>query len=489
MRPKEFIGRENELKKLFIEKNKGIASLNTVRGRRRIGKSRLVKEFSKDFDFFLEFQGLGPEEGGTNQIQLDYFKKLLSQQTSKRESPVKDWTDAFYDLSLEIPKNKTCLILLDEISWMGKHDKEFPAKLKSAWDRHFSSHRKLVMVLCGSVSSWIEKNILENADFLGRISLDLQIDELLIPFCNKFFDSKTGSYEKALALSVTGGIPKYLEEISSSQTIEQNIVRLCFTKSGFLYNEFKKIFSDIFGTRSKTYEKLIRICIERKLSPSELAESYGQTLNSDLSDAIHILEVSGFLSRDYLFKTNGEISSKSIIRLKDNYLRFYLKHIEPLHLKIEKGGVQISSLRDIKGIDAILGLQFENLMLANRSLIHHLIGIENNQILSSAPYIQKKDSTHKAGCQIDLLINTSSGVLFVCEFKFKKRIGTEVIKEVEEKIKILKTPKRVSVRPVLVYEGELSHPEKFNDSFFKIIPFSDLLSGYFPPEFVLTYLN
>jgi AAA+ ATPase superfamily predicted ATPase len=476
VRPNQFFGRENELSKLLIEKNKGIASLSTVRGRRRIGKSRLIKEFSKSFDLFFEFQGLGPEEGGTNQTQLDYFKKLLSQQTNKREFLVKDWADALYDLSLEIPKNKTCLILLDEISWMGRHDKEFPAKLKSAWDRHFSSHKKLVMVLCGSVSSWIEKNILENADFLGRVSLDLQIEELLIPFCNKFFNGKTGSYEKALTLSVTGGIPKYLEEISATQTIEQNIVRLCFTKSGFLYNEFKKIFSDIFGVRSKTYEKLIRICIEKKLSPSELAEAYGQTLNSDLSNAIHILEISGFLSRDYLFKTNGEISNKSVLRLKDNYLRFYLKHIEPLQRKIEKGGVQITSIRDIKGIDAILGLQFENLMLANRSLIHRLIGIENNQIISSSPYIQKKDSTHKVGCQIDLLINTSIGVLFVCEFKFKKRIGMEVAKEVEEKIKALKTPKRVSVRSVLVYEGELSHPEKMSDYFFKVIPFVDLLN-------------
>ena len=114
---------------------------------------------------------------------------------------------------------------------MGSEDPDFLGQLKTAWDLHFSENPDLILILCGSVSSWIEENILKSTGFVGRISFDMVLDELSIAESGEFWGAqrdKVSGYEKFKVLSVTGGIPKYLEEIIPSQSAEDNIHRLCF---------------------------------------------------------------------------------------------------------------------------------------------------------------------------------------------------------------------------------------------------------------------
>lgn len=137
-----FFGREKELGQLERINNQKKASLIVLTGRRRVGKSRLIEHFAHtQTSQFIEIQGLGPRPKQTNQEQLDHFMKKLSEQTNIPYAQVKDWESAFTFLYQQI-KSKKVIILLDEISWMGKYDPDFAGKLKVAWDTQFKKTRK-----------------------------------------------------------------------------------------------------------------------------------------------------------------------------------------------------------------------------------------------------------------------------------------------------------------------------------------------------------
>jgi len=473
-----FIGRQNELRGLEALRQKKTASLVCILGRRRIGKSILVEQFSKPFKKKLFFQGLGPDEDADLKIQLKHFSKQLSEQTNTREKHFVDWEDAFNGLTEYIKKNEV-LIFFDEISWMAQGDRNFAAKLKDSWDRKIKKNPNAILILCGSVSAWIQDNILQNANFEGRISLKIELKELSWIEINEFLRKKGGHFhglEKILLASVTGGVPKYLEEIYAHESVENNLLRLCFDPSGILFNDYEYIFSSVLGRRTKTMEKIIRQCLTLKLTPSELSKKIKQPLNGDLTRNLQILDLSGFLSRDVMFLPNGKMAKISNLRVKDNYLRFYLKVIEPLKQKILKGGKRLQSLHDIKGFDGILGLQFENLILQNRDLIQRELQISDSQLVCSAPFLQRKTSENKGACQIDLMIQTSLDVIFVCEIKCLKSIGKSILHEMKKKISTLELPKRTSIKPVLIYEGEIadSARDEIEQYFFKIIHFSSI---------------
>ena len=169
------------------------------------------------------------------------------------------WPQAFSLLASQIGNEKT-VVLLDEISWMAIGAPDFAGQLKIAWDMEFKKKQRLVFVLCGVISSWIDKNILNSTGFVGRVSLTLSLDELSLPACNEFWmknKDRIATREKLKLLSVTGGVPRYLEEIRPSLTAEENIKRLCFTKEGFLFNEFDQIFNDVFSSRNTVYREIV----------------------------------------------------------------------------------------------------------------------------------------------------------------------------------------------------------------------------------------
>ena len=176
---KQFISREYELTQLNQLLRHKESDLVVLRGRRRIGKSRLAEEFAID-KFFLSLIGLAPSEKTTEQSQRDEFSGQLAVHFNLPPVSFMNWTDAFRYLShhLKLVRlNKPIIILFDEISWMGGKDPHFLGQLKTAWDMYFSKNPQLVIALCGSISSWIEKNILSSTGFLGRITIDLLIEE------------------------------------------------------------------------------------------------------------------------------------------------------------------------------------------------------------------------------------------------------------------------------------------------------------------------
>jgi AAA+ ATPase superfamily predicted ATPase len=150
-----FIGRENELRLLNGLFDLKKATIAVCAGRRRIGKSTLIQQFGKKAKLFLEFQGLPPREGVSKKDQLNSFSEQLAKQTNLPKLNLESWYQAFSLLN-NVIRDETTVILLDEISWMATRDKDFAGQLKIAWDTEFKHHPRLILVLCGSVSSWID---------------------------------------------------------------------------------------------------------------------------------------------------------------------------------------------------------------------------------------------------------------------------------------------------------------------------------------------
>lgn len=477
----QFIGRQAELERLKKLISKKTASFVVVKGRRRVGKSRLVEEFSKNFDCYYKFEGLAPEEHITAKDQLDEFSRQISRQFKTANATYSDWSDALWAVGERVQTGKI-LLFFDEISWMGDDEPTFLGKIKSFWDNQLNKNNKLVFIVCSSVSSWIEKNLLSSTAFVGRVSLTLSVEELPLSDCDRFWPNNISAYEKFKVLSVTGGIPKYLEEINPKISAEENIRQLCFTDGALLVNEFPRIFSDVFMRESKFYETIVNIlasgakeslAIQAEISKQSNYQQYGR-----VSEYLWELEEAGFIRRDYTWNIKtGEDSRLSKYRLQDNYLRFYLKYIRKNLAKIERGAFVLKSLSLLSEWNTIMGFQFENLVLNNRKTIHKLLNIKPDEIINENPFFQNK-TKRTPGCQIDYMIQTKFGCLYVCEIKFNKyEIDSSIIEKVKNKISALKFPSGFSYRPVLIHVNGVSKKVIDSDYFSNIIDMSELLSG------------
>ncbi len=472
-----FVGRETERTEFQQLFRKKIASLVVCEGRRRIGKSTFVRECARDADHFLSFEGLPPRPNIGRKEQLDIFAQRLADQTKAPKVALESWPQAFQLLASLLPATGWTVLLLDEISWMAMGDPDFAGHLKVAWDNLFSRRARLVLVLCGSVTSWIQDNILNQTGFVGRCSWQFRLPPLSLPSCNLFWRGKEISApEKLKVLSVTGGVPRYIEEVDLAQSAEQNIKRLCFHPGGLLFREFDQIFHDIFSRRADAYRKVATALAEGPKTVSEISTALGQERGGTLSAVAEDLVAAGFVSRDASFDpVTGRTYPYGVrYRLSDNYLRFYLRCVEPVRAAVEKGLFKQTSLDSLPGWDSLMGLQFENLVLGNLATVFGKIGLANVPILNAGPYCRRPTHPQK-GCQIDLLIRTRQS-LYVLEVKFRRQIDKAILSEVRQKVERLKVPRSLSVRTGLIFQGEL-HPEiEPSDYFDFLIPFENLLA-------------
>lgn len=473
---KVFIGRKNELENLALIHKKSNPCLVVVKGRRRVGKSTLINFFASKCtkNKLWGFAGLAPQDGMDDQTQRDNFAKQLAYNLQTPPFTFKDWTDAFEYLNGHIKPGD--IVFLDEISWMGSKDPTFIPKLKVWWDKQ---QIPIMLVLCGSVSVWIEDNILNNSAFFGRVNLTITLDPLLIPTANKLLQAsgfKGSDYDTYRLLSILGGIPWYLEQISPGQNAEDLIKRLCFEKDGLLVLEFNRIFHDLFNGKGVVYKKILNVLKDGTKTLADIRSSIEFPHSGTLSILMGHLITAGFVQKQNLWSFKTALFLKqSLYRICDPYIRFYLKIIEPNRNKIDLGSFQNISISQLPGFEAHIGLQIEILLLQNRNLLIQSIGINQADIISDGPYRQSTTTTHK-GCQIDYLVQTTTKNLFICEFKFKRlELGIDVINEVQAKINALKVPRGFATIPVLFHMGGVSANLATNDYFYRIIDISQFL--------------
>ena len=474
-----FIGRKQELRKLKDLSQLQRPILAVIMGRRRIGKSRLAEEFSRG-KIFLPFSGLAPVPHMSAQDQRDAFARKFCEHFKLPPLTFLDWSDAFAHLSEHLT-DKPTVILFDEMSWMGAKDHTFISKLKVWWDLTLQRYPNVFLIFCGSVSTWIEENILNSTAFFGRVSIQINLEDLSLPECYEFLKQigfKGSTHDIVKILSVTGGIPWYLEQIEPNKTADENLKDLCFKKNGLLVNEIDKVFHDLFSDRGAIYKEIVHILSKGMRSREEIRTELNYAKSGSLSDHLKALIISGFVSQhyDWSLKT-GKMGKKSLYRLSDNYLRFFIKYIEPNLPKVNTNSFRDLSLSQLPGWESMMGFQVENMLLKNRHLILKALDIQSSDIVAENPYIQRPLARQR-GCQIDYLIQTHMNNLFVCEFKFKRgEIGLEIIDEMKEKIGRFSKPRGYGIAPVLIHIGGVTESVYDKRYFYRIIDIADFLEG------------
>ena len=285
---------------------------------------------------------------------------------------------------------------------------------------------------------------------------------------------KASSHEIFKILSVFGGVPWYLEHLNPNISADENIKKLCFLQESLLAHEFDRIFYDIFSKRGEIYKRIMEILVANPCDQMELRRILKYSHSGSVSKYLEELILSGFVSKHYGwdFKTQ-KYKKQAIYRIKDSYIAFYFRYILPhMHL-IEQNKFASKSMNSVDGWDGIVGLQLENLVIANSDTLCQKLQISPEDIIASGPFYQKSSITKK-GCQIDYLIQLRQNELYLVEVKFSLHpIGNEVIKQIETKLANFDYPKHMIVKPVLIHVSGVEKAVAQSDVLYRVLDFGE----------------
>ncbi|MET4709335.1 AAA+ ATPase superfamily predicted ATPase [Endozoicomonas sp. NE43] len=474
-----FAGRKKEIKQLLESFSRTKGTLNVIRGRRRIGKTRLIKELPVvGRNITLRYLTSSPpvEKMSDSEERVLYAEQVKSQFELSYMPPHTTWRELFAFIADQCSTRRT-ILAIDEINWLATRSSGFMSVFFELWENQFTHKKEVMVILSGSLSSWIEENILMNKGFVGRVSVAITLKELSLNDMPTFFGArikKTPSVEVLKMLSAVGAVPRYLEELDLAKTAGTNLSRLAFDKSGFLHDEFEKMFYDLFSKENRFYRTILETISQSKrgLTAKELAEQMKLTYSGRYSTAIAVLEEVGFLKRQYTWDiARRKQGKKYALKISDNYTAFYFRAIQPTRLQ---SGIHSEAP---KHLPSLLGLQFENLVHNNVAFILDQLHIKPSDAAFAAPYLQTA-TAQREGCQIDLLIQARNRV-YVCECKlYNEEITRSIIPEVQTKIAKLHRPSGISFHPVLIHGNRVAESVFEEDYFDEIVHLGDGLWAY-----------
>lgn len=416
MNSNNLIGRVSEISVLEEAMLSPEAELIAVYGRRRVGKTYLIRTVYEN-DIVFEISGLN-NMPMTDQLE-NFSDKLMAAFNLPIEiATPKNWLQAFRQLiQLLEPRlsSKKQVIFLDELPWFDTPKSGFLAAFDNFWNSWASKQRGLVVVICGSAASWMIQNIVRNKGGLhNRITRRMRLMPFNLNETELFLQSKYINLERYQIIElfmITGGIPHYLKDIRRGESVIQNIDRLCFTNDGLLIDEFKDLYAALFDNADK-HVSIVRALAQNStgLMRGEIIEACQISSGGGLTKMLEELLESGFISEFIPF---NKTSKDAIFKLTDEYSLFYLKFIE--NSKAIGTGAWLDKSASASW-RSWSGLAFENICLKHTPQIKkalNIYGIYSEQ--SAWRYVAKGDDK---GTQIDLLIDRRDNCINLCVIKF-----------------------------------------------------------------------
>ena len=464
------IGRANELKMLKTANQSNKAELGIVYGRRRVGKSTLLKAVKSENSLFLE--GV---KGLTKEKQIRHFLNQIAEQTNTIPTLAKNWSEALQVLTQFISKGRW-YVVLDEVPWMASGHQEFISYLKYYWDNKWKQNNKLHIVLCGSIASFMVKHVIHSEALHNRKTYEFKLGALSIKEASQFFPNTPR--DQVLKYLITfGGVPKYLEQINPEISYDKNIEYLCLNKNSFFLNEFETIFKEQFKTY-KTYEKITELLAKKSLNKEVLSRSLKMSSGGGLTSYLEHLESADFIKlfRSFDFQQNPKDKTRRYT-IWDEWLKFYFTYIKKNQkiISINTNKKLFSAIIE-PNLYNYMGFGFEKLIMKNIPDLMEIMDIELSQVVNYGPYFKSSKSQHSKGFQIDLLIEEQDHTLTVIECKNSiAPIGISIINEFEQKIKKLNPPKNNILKKVLVTAGDVTQELEKKRYFSQIVRFSDFL--------------
>ena len=413
----KIIGREREKIEFQELKNSKTSEFVVVYGRRRVGKTFLIREFFKNkFDFY--HTGILNSPKSTQLQEFNYALNQISKDVPN--TSVNNWFDAFHKLEfiLEHSKNKgKKIIFLDEMPWMATQKSGFMQALDLFWNKWASARKDILLIVCGSATSWLFDNIINNTGGMhNRITQKIHLKPFSLLECETFFkDKKVPMNRRQICETymVFGGIPLYLNFFKGNLSVAQNIDNILFSDDALLKNEFSQLYRSLFSNSEKYIEIVKALGTKVKgLTRKEILKITKLSNGGGFSEMLNDLELSGFIRKYYsLDKKEQNI----IYQLSDFYTLFYFNFIENQNNRDEN---YWTHLIDNQKHRTWSGYSFEQLCLEHLQQIKQKLGI-SGVLTNTASWLGEYED-EKA--QIDLLIDRNDGIINLCEMKFSKSI-------------------------------------------------------------------
>ncbi|MFM9950342.1 MAG: AAA family ATPase, partial [Saprospiraceae bacterium] len=324
------IGRKEEQRILRKALESGEAEMVAVIGRRRVGKTFLINEVYKERIMF-EVTGIQnaprPEQLGNFTYQIS--KKL---KTTLAIPQPRTWLEAFTLLIShleQVDQKEKMVVFFDELSWLSTPNSGFLRALGFFWNS-WAVKQNIVVVICGSAASWmINKVVNDRGGLHNRITKRIFLQSFNLAETEAFLKSRNLHFPRpaiAELYMALGGIPHYLKEIESGESVVQNIDRICFSPSGLLKDEFSRLYPSLFA-HAERHEAVVRaLAGSRQGMPrSRIIETAKLPEGGNTSLVLEELEQSGFISSYFPF---GKIKKEKLYRLTDEYSLFYLQFVE-----------------------------------------------------------------------------------------------------------------------------------------------------------------
>lgn len=410
----KLIGREAEIMKLEKLKQSPKSEFLAVYGRRRVGKTFLIRHFfNNQFDFYAT----GLAKGNTKQ-QLTNFNIFINNYFNTDYDVPNTWLEAFNRLIKALEKTKTGqkrVIFLDEMPWMDTKKSDFIMGLEFFWNGWASAQDDILLVTCGSAASWMINNLIKNTGGLyNRLTDRMKLEPFCLRETEAYFRHRNivlDRYQIIQLYMVMGGIPYYLNQVEMGKSAMQNIEDLCFRQDGKLRTEFSYIFASLFRNADK-HTLILKILFEKGgvLTRDDLAKYSKMTTGGTLTKVLRELEESGFIAVSQKFGLKKE---QTAYYITDFFTLFYFRFIQKENQY--EANIWLNKI-DSPAFRAWSGLAFEQVCFAHIPQIKKALGIVG---VSSQTYswLMKGDEAKK-GSQIDLVIDRRDNVINLFEIKF-----------------------------------------------------------------------
>lgn len=430
----KLIGRESETYELQQAFNSAKSEFVVIYGRRRVGKTFLVRHFFKD-KYTFQYVGAHRE---TTAVQLQHFAMSLTRYFGKTFGRMKSWAEAFSALQTELESQKSKgrkVIFFDEMPWIDNKQSDFVRSLEYFWNSWAMYRDDIVLVACGSATSWMVDKLIENHGGLhGRITRRIYLHPFSLHECKLYLSDRNidwDDYQIIQNYMIMGGIPYYLSLLESNLSLQQNVDNLFFRRGALLSGEFDELYNALFS-KADRYITIVEALAAHKegMTRQEIIDTCGIS-GGGLSRILNNLENCDFITH---FSQLGMKTNRVIYKLIDHYTLFYYKFIRNNHSGDENYWMHNFQSRSVEVWE---GYSFELVCLTHIFQIKHALGISG--IATEVSTWRSKSDNNEKGMQIDLIIKRVDKLTHLCEIKFSEKpyiITADYEKRLKERMQL-----------------------------------------------------
>ncbi|HLP53778.1 MAG TPA: ATP-binding protein [Fluviicola sp.] len=409
---KKIIGRVHEQQLLASICTSNGSDLLAVTGRRRIGKTYLVRTYFQE-KLHFDFSGVINADWDQQLQSFHYALGMREKQSANRTKPA-NWLEAFHQLTLYLDSLKTTekkIVFIDEFPWLDTHKSNFLSAFDWFWNT-WAVRKNILVIICGSATSWMIRKIINHKGGLhNRVTKRIHLEPFTLGETEHYLQQhniRLNRYQVASLYMVFGGVPHYLNEIVSGESAMQTIQRVCFSKKGLLVNEFDNLYRALF-IQADNHIEVVKALAKKRigLSRKELLATSKLKDGGTFSKVLEELEWSGFIES---YAPYGKIKKDKLFRLTDEFSLFYLTFM------YQKKNVNWQQLAASPVWKSWSGYTFESICMKHLPQLKKALGIA--AVYTECSSFISKGKLSEKGAQIDLLIDRNDQVINLCEMKF-----------------------------------------------------------------------